>query len=132
PRLGGVERHAVDRGRTVGEPPLGTAHANALPTEESLLPAGEPVQSVALGHRSGRRLRNLGGDAGALVLGEDVDATLMALLVRPRGGQERVDDGEGLLGGVHAAADADQLCVVVLACELCGLDAPGERAAGAG
>src|SRR5690606_6897991 len=83
----------------------------------------EPAGSVG-GH--------LGGLAGLLVFGEDVDATLVARLLRPRGGEERVDDGQRLLGGVHAAADADELGIVVLAGQLGGLDAPGEGTSGAG
>ncbi len=79
-----------------------------------------------------RGLGHGGCDAGLLVLGEDVDAALVALLVGPLRGQEGVDDREGLLERVHAAADADELRVVVLTRELRGLDAPRERAAGAG
>lgn len=56
----------------------------------------------------------------------------MALLARPGGGQEGVDDGERVLGAVHPAADAHQLGVVVLAGQARGLDAPGQGAAGAG
>lgn len=68
------------------------------------------------------------GFAGALVLGEDVDATLVARLLRPSGGEEGVDDGQRLLLRVHPATDADQLSVVVLTRQLGGLDAPREGA----
>jgi hypothetical protein len=51
---------------------------------------------------------------------------------RPRGGQECVDDGQRLGLRVHPAADADQLGVVVLTGQFRGLDAPGQRAPGAG
>ena len=52
----------------------------------------------------------------------------MARRLRPRGGQESVDNGEHLGLGVHAATNADHLCVVVLAGQCGGLDAPPQRA----
>ena len=70
-----------------------------------------------------------GGDAGLLVLGEDVDAALVALFLAPRLGDEGVDDGQRLLFGVHAAAEADELGVVVLAGQAGGLRGPGQGAA---
>src|SRR5699024_12438316 len=80
----------------------------------------------------GKGLGDRGRLAGAFVLGEDVDATLVTLGLGPGLVEERVDDREGLLTGVHAAADAHQLGVVVLAGQPGGLDAPGEGAARAG
>ena len=48
------------------------------------------------------------------------------------GGEEGVDEGQRVLDGVHPAADADQLRVVVLAGQRRRLDAPRQCAAGAG
>ncbi len=52
----------------------------------------------------------------------------MARLLGERRVDEGVDDRERLLGGVHTAADTDELCVVVLAGKLGDLDIPGECA----
>src|SRR5262245_12238110 len=65
-------------------------------------------------------------DARLLVLREDVDAALVTLFTRPRSREEGVDDGKRLLGGVHTAADADQLRIVVLAGQPGRLQAPGQ------
>ena len=45
------------------------------------------------------------------------------------GVQERVDDRQRLLDGVHPPADPDQLRVVVLTGQRRGLDAPPQRTA---
>src|SRR6185312_8191156 len=63
-------------------------------------------------------------DVGLLVLVKNVDTTLMPFGFRPLRSQERVDDLQRLLDGVHAAADAHHLRVVVLARQSCGLYAP--------
>lgn len=84
-------------------------------------------RKLALESYSGRLgLRKLRGDAGALVLGEDVDAALVALGAGPFLIEESVDDGECLFLGVHAATDANELSVVVLACKAGGLRGPRE------
>lgn len=92
---------------------------------------GQPVQGMPLRHKrlraSARHRRRF---VGSLVLGQDVDAALMARLFRPLGRQERVDNGESFRLGVHAAADPDQLRVVVLARQHRGLQAPRQRTAG--
>ncbi|AGL27916.1 hypothetical protein J113_17125 [Mycobacterium tuberculosis CAS/NITR204] len=58
---------------------------------------------------------------GPFVLGENVDTPLVALRFRPRRGDEGVDYRQCLGHRVHAAADADQLGVVVLASQRRGL-----------
>ena len=63
---------------------------------------------------------------GLLVLGKNVDTTLMPFGFRPLGTQERVDDLQRLLDGVHAAADAHHLGIVVFAGQRRGLDAPAQ------
>ena len=98
--------------------------------EPLLVQAGQPVQGVPLGHALGAW--HGWRDVRLLVLGEDVDAALVARRLRPRGGQERVDEGQCLVDGVHPAADADQLGVVVLAGQRRRLDAPRQGAARAG
>lgn len=65
----------------------------------------------------------------ALVGSQDVDAPLVPFGLRPRRAQERVDNRERFGGGVHPAADADQLGVVVLPGQLRGLGAPRQRTA---
>src|ERR1700722_10501030 len=52
---------------------------------------------------------------GALVFVENIDTPLVPFSFRPRGGQERVDDGQRFGHRVHTATDADQLSIVVLA-----------------
>ncbi len=65
----------------------------------------------------------------SLVLSQDVDAALVPRLLRPLGSQERIDDGKRFRHRVHAAADPDQLCVVVLTSQHRGLQAPRQCAA---
>src|SRR5690349_11788580 len=68
----------------------------------------------------------------AFVFGKDVDTTLVPFGFRPLCGQERVDDLQRLVDGVHAAADAHHLCIVVLTGQRCRLDAPRQRTADTG
>lgn len=75
--------------------------------------------------------RGSGELAGLLVGGEHVDAAGVALLVGVRGRQEGLDEADGLVLRVHAAADGDDVGVVVLTAELSGLHAPGQDGADA-
>ncbi len=131
PRVGVREDPSVHRRRTVGETPLGAGHPHRCTRVPIMVQPSEPVQDVSFGHRS-VRARYRGCVTGLLVLGEDVDATLVPILVRPLGREEGVDDRERLFEGMHPAADTDQLGVVVLAGKLRGLDAPRQRAARTG
>src|SRR5690606_37790638 len=67
-----------------------------------------------------------------LVVGELVDAALVPRVAAEGLGHERLDERRRLLQRVHAAADGDDVRVVVLAAELRGLDRPGQDGADAG
>lgn len=69
-----------------------------------------PLASIS--HGSGRA--RIGGAMWSFSYWADVDPALVLPASDQRGGQEGVDDGQRLCG-VHAATDADQLGVVVLA-----------------
>lgn len=68
--------------------------------------------------------------AGALEFGEDVDAALVAFGLAPGLLKESVDDAERLLRRVHPAAQADELCIVVLPGQARGFRRPREGAPG--
>ena len=74
----------------------------------------------------GLGLGQLWGDTGALVLRQDVDAALVAFRTGPFLIQEGVYDFQCLLLGVHAATNADELGIVVLAGKAGGLGGPGQ------
>src|SRR4051794_33333824 len=75
------------------------------------------------GLRQGREL------AGALVLADLAQAAGVPLLLAERRGQEDLDEPRHVPDQVHAAADRDDLRVVVLAPQARGLLRPGQRAA---
>ena len=89
--------------------------------------AGVVVFWVAPFVTSGRRARHRRRDTGPLILGHDVDPTLMAWLFRPWCRHERINDRQSLLDGVHPPTDSDQKRVVVLARKGCRLWAPRQR-----
>ena len=65
----------------------------------------------------------------AFVFVENIDTPLVAIGFRPRGGQERINDRQRFRHGVHAAADADQLSVVVLTGHAGRVEVVAERGA---
>src|ERR1700712_1890611 len=71
-----------------------------------------------------------GDKSGLLVFGQLGNATFVPLLEAEGRLDKRVDVENGLLDGVLARADRDQVGVVVLPSELRGRDAPGECCAG--
>src|SRR5690606_27434700 len=96
--------------------PCGVAERTRRPPKAAVRSRARPWRVCPSGKR-----------AGVLVPREQVDPTLVALLVTPRRGEERGDDGLGLLHRVHASTDRDDLGIVVLAGGRRGLGAPGER-----
>lgn len=67
-----------------------------------------------------------------LVGRELVDASLVSLIAGERLGKERVHQFHGLFKRVLTPSDSDYVGVVVLACQLCGVDAPRKRRSHAG
>lgn len=76
-------------------------------------------------------LRNLRWNLSALVLCKNIDAALVALSSGPLLVKEGVDNSERLFLRVHTAANADELCIVVLASQAGGLWGPRQSATSA-
>lgn len=98
-------------------------------------PGGQGLERFPEPQGSGRlknllRVGNLRRLTGLLVGVENLDTTLVTVDARPRFRDESVDNIEDLRLGVHPAANADQLSVVVLTGELGGLHRPRQRTAG--
>lgn len=134
PSLGPGEHLAVESGCCGGEPPLWAGDGDRVRGELALVQSRQSVKRMTFRH--GPPLRSAGRQgrwgAGALVLGEDVDPSLMTFFAGPSRGDESIHDRQGLFSAVHTAADADQLSVVVLPGQLGGLHAPGECTPGTG
>src|SRR5258705_8661925 len=123
-------RGACNRGSSSPPGPTpdnGSSRCGLMVMAPCVSPQAANLMASEVGSTFGQGRSGLGQcrrDAGLLELGNDVDAALVAFFVRPLRGEERVHDREGLLEGVHATAEPDQLSVVVLAGQLRSLYVP--------
>ena len=102
-------------GRTVGEPALRAGRRDARAHEVAVELPRDAVDGMPLGHQAPIGWPAI--EAGRLELGDLGDAARVTLLARERLGDEHVDEVRGLLDGVLAGADRDDVGVVVLAGE---------------
>ena len=123
------DRVAVEQGGVGREPALRRGDRDGHPDEMARELARDPVDGMTLGHA----VDLVAGDrARRLELGELGDAARVALLVRERRREERVDEPDRLVERVLPRADRDQVRVVVLAGQLGGRGAPDQGGASAG
>ena len=135
----------VEHGRALDEAALRAARRDDAADVVAIELARDAVDGMPFGHqpasgskasddspprgrgRAGIRLQG----AVDLVRGDLGDPARVALVAGERRRDEPVDEGRGLVEGVLAGADGDDVRVVVLARELGGRDAPDERRADA-